>query len=99
MGIGLAVAVEKDGAGADVEALDVLLHEVGLGKGLDVDIISIVLALAVVAGIGTDGVPGVLEPVLDLIGRSRHICRAFIQRTVDREQIVAHLFDGDQVII
>ena len=97
--VGLAVAVEEDGACADVEVLDIFLHQVHLGKGFDVDIVGVVLPLAVVAVGGADGVPGVLEPRLDFRSGGVQAGGALVHLArVVEQQVVAHLFDGDQIV-
>ena len=69
------------------------MHQVHLGEGLDVDVVGIVLALGIVAVGGTDGVPGVLEPGLDLVGSRLHGGLGIIR------QVFAHVLDGDEVVV
>ena len=95
-----AVAVEEDRARTDVVALHVLVHEVHLGKALDVDVIGVVLALGVVAGGRADGIPGVLQPRLDFGSLCLHVGDALVDLAVlvIAEQVVAHLLDRDAVV-
>ena len=97
----LAVPVEQDAAGAHVVVLVVLVHEIHLGKALDVDVVGIVFTLGVGAVRGADGVPGVLEPGLDHIIRLvRQVLRTLVglSALVVPEEIIAHLLDGDAVV-
>ena len=97
--IGITVAVEEDAAGADIVALDVLMHEIHLGEALDVYIVGVVLALGVITVGRADSVPGVLQPGLD-----RPLCYrvlifgALVQYPIHSQQAVADLLDGDAVI-
>ena len=77
----------QDAAGADIITLDVLMHDIHLGKAFDIYVFSVILTLGVITCAGTYRVPGILQPGLDLadgIGI--------------RLQIVSHLFDCDTVI-
>ena len=93
-----AVAVEENRARADVVALDVLVHEVHLREALNVDVVGVVLTLGVVAGVGANRIPSVLKPRLDLGGNTLHILGTLVNDTVDRQQVVAHLFYRNEVV-